>query len=43
MAGSGYFHSCEEHGPAELVERARMAEPAGVDVHRAKVMPGLRG
>ncbi|MFH8573998.1 TIGR03557 family F420-dependent LLM class oxidoreductase [Streptomyces sp. NPDC017993] len=25
----GYFLACEEHGPAELVEQARMAEQAG--------------
>ena len=31
MARFGYFLSCEEHGPAELVEQARMAEQAGFD------------
>ncbi|MFD9791448.1 LLM class F420-dependent oxidoreductase [Streptomyces sp. NPDC059070] len=31
MTGFGYFLSCEEHGPAELVEQARMAEQAGFD------------
>ena len=25
----GYFLSCEEHGPRELVRQARMAEEAG--------------
>jgi G6PDH family F420-dependent oxidoreductase len=29
MTDFGYFLSCEEHGPAELVEQARMAEQAG--------------
>ncbi|MGP8303416.1 TIGR03557 family F420-dependent LLM class oxidoreductase [Streptomyces inhibens] len=29
MAEYGYFLSCEEHGPAALVEQARMAEQAG--------------
>ncbi|MFJ8137820.1 LLM class F420-dependent oxidoreductase [Streptomyces sp. NPDC096013] len=29
MTEFGYFLSCEEHGPAELVEQARMAEQAG--------------
>ncbi|MFD0318287.1 LLM class F420-dependent oxidoreductase [Streptomyces flavalbus] len=29
MPEYGYFLSCEEHGPAELVEQARMAEQAG--------------
>ncbi|MDT3397918.1 LLM class F420-dependent oxidoreductase [Streptomyces sp. B1866] len=29
MTEYGYFLSCEEHGPAELVEQARMAEQAG--------------
>ncbi|WP_069812378.1 LLM class F420-dependent oxidoreductase [Streptomyces sp. TP-A0874] len=29
MAEYGYLLSCEEHGPAELVEQARMAEQAG--------------
>jgi hypothetical protein len=29
MAVFGYFLSCEEHSPAELVEQARMAEQAG--------------
>lgn len=27
----GYFLSCEEHGPAELVRQARLAEAAGFD------------
>jgi G6PDH family F420-dependent oxidoreductase len=31
MARFGYFLSCEEHGPAQLVEQARMAEQAGFD------------
>lgn len=31
MPEFGYFLSCEEHGPAELVEQARMAEQAGFD------------
>lgn len=31
MTRFGYFLSCEEHGPAELVEQARMAEQAGFD------------
>ncbi|MFF5020112.1 LLM class F420-dependent oxidoreductase [Streptomyces sp. NPDC001165] len=31
MARFGYFLSCEEHGPVELVEQARMAEQAGFD------------
>ncbi|MFD8804191.1 TIGR03557 family F420-dependent LLM class oxidoreductase [Streptomyces sp. NPDC059597] len=31
MAHFGYFLSCEEHGPAELVEQARLAEEAGFD------------
>ena len=31
MADFGYFLSCEEHSPAELVEQARMAEQAGFD------------
>jgi G6PDH family F420-dependent oxidoreductase len=31
MPDVGYFLSCEEHGPAELVEQARMAEQAGFD------------
>ncbi|MGW0765325.1 LLM class F420-dependent oxidoreductase [Streptomyces sp. NPDC002676] len=31
MAGFGYFLSCEEHSPAELVEQARMAEQAGFE------------
>ncbi|MET9291850.1 LLM class F420-dependent oxidoreductase [Streptomyces sp. NPDC003077] len=29
MTEYGYFLSCEEHSPAELVEQARMAEQAG--------------
>ncbi|MER6012424.1 LLM class F420-dependent oxidoreductase [Streptomyces bluensis] len=29
MADFGYFLSCEEHGPDELVDQARMAEQAG--------------
>ncbi|MFE1770930.1 TIGR03557 family F420-dependent LLM class oxidoreductase [Streptomyces sp. NPDC059008] len=29
MAEYGYFLACEEHGPAALVEQARMAEQAG--------------
>ncbi|MEN2422717.1 TIGR03557 family F420-dependent LLM class oxidoreductase [Streptomyces rimosus] len=29
MTEYGYFLACEEHGPAELVEQARMAEQAG--------------
>ncbi|GHH73350.1 LLM class F420-dependent oxidoreductase [Streptomyces sulfonofaciens] len=29
MTEFGYFLSCEEHGPTELVEQARMAEQAG--------------
>src|SRR4051812_5462455 len=29
MTEFGYFLSCEEHGPSELVEQARMAEQAG--------------
>jgi len=29
MTEFGYFLSCEEHGPAALVEQARMAEQAG--------------
>jgi len=29
MTEFGYFLSCEEHSPAELVEQARMAEQAG--------------
>lgn len=29
MTTYGYFLSCEEHGPRELVEQARMAEQAG--------------
>jgi G6PDH family F420-dependent oxidoreductase len=29
MTEFGYFLSCEEHGPAELIEQARMAEQAG--------------
>ncbi|WP_406460372.1 LLM class F420-dependent oxidoreductase [Streptomyces sp. NBC_01622] len=29
MTEFGYFLSCEEHGPAKLVEQARMAEQAG--------------
>jgi G6PDH family F420-dependent oxidoreductase len=29
MPAYGYFLSCEEHGPAELIEQARMAEQAG--------------
>ncbi|MFD5541359.1 LLM class F420-dependent oxidoreductase [Streptomyces sp. NPDC127079] len=31
MAAFGYFLSCEEHTPAELVEQARMAEQAGFE------------
>ena len=31
MGGSGYFLSCEEHSPAELVEQARTAEQAGFE------------
>ncbi|MDX3248694.1 LLM class F420-dependent oxidoreductase [Streptomyces sp. ME18-1-4] len=31
MPEFGYFLSCEEHSPAELVEQARMAEQAGFD------------
>jgi G6PDH family F420-dependent oxidoreductase len=31
MTQLGYFLSCEEHGPAELVAQARMAERAGFD------------
>ncbi|MEU9955138.1 LLM class flavin-dependent oxidoreductase [Streptomyces sp. NPDC050982] len=31
MSDFGYFLSCEEHGPAELVDQARMAEQAGFD------------
>ena len=27
----GYFLSCEEYGPRELVEQARMARQAGLD------------
>ncbi|MGW4439723.1 LLM class F420-dependent oxidoreductase [Streptomyces sp. NPDC004596] len=29
MTEYGYFLACEEHGPAELIEQARMAEQAG--------------
>ncbi|MFG2261583.1 LLM class F420-dependent oxidoreductase [Streptomyces sp. NPDC048720] len=29
MPEYGYFLACEEHGPAELIEQARMAEQAG--------------
>src|ERR687887_2047583 len=29
MATFGYFLSCEEHGPRELVRQAKMAEQAG--------------
>src|SRR3954453_22530979 len=32
MTRYGYFLSSEEHGPAELVREARMAEEAGLDV-----------
>ncbi|MFE2583128.1 LLM class F420-dependent oxidoreductase [Streptomyces sp. NPDC059378] len=31
MADFGYFLSCEEHSPAELVEQAQVAEQAGFD------------
>ncbi|RSN44266.1 LLM class F420-dependent oxidoreductase [Actinomadura sp. WAC 06369] len=31
MARFGYFLSCEEHGPGELVRQARLAERAGFD------------
>ncbi|QOV36936.1 LLM class F420-dependent oxidoreductase [Streptomyces ferrugineus] len=31
MPDFGYFLSCEEHTPAELVDQARMAEQAGFD------------
>ncbi|MDO0913264.1 LLM class F420-dependent oxidoreductase [Streptomyces sp. DT2A-34] len=31
MPDFGYFLSCEEHSPAELVDQARMAEQAGFD------------
>ncbi|MCX5203065.1 TIGR03557 family F420-dependent LLM class oxidoreductase [Streptomyces sp. NBC_00237] len=31
MTAFGYFLSCEEFGPAELVEQARMAEQAGFE------------
>src|SRR3712207_8751953 len=31
MAKIGYFLSCEEWGPAELLEQARMAEEAGFE------------
>src|SRR3954465_10485347 len=31
MTRYGYFLSSEEHGPAELVRQARMAEEAGFD------------
>ncbi|MGY5047588.1 TIGR03557 family F420-dependent LLM class oxidoreductase [Streptomyces sp. 900105755] len=31
MAAFGYFLSCEEHSPADLVEQARMAEQAGFE------------
>ncbi|MFD5574374.1 LLM class F420-dependent oxidoreductase [Streptomyces cadmiisoli] len=31
MADFGYFLSCEEHAPAQLVEQAGMAEQAGFD------------
>ena len=27
----GYFLSCEEYGPLELLEQARMAEEAGFE------------
>src|SRR5919197_3520438 len=29
MVSIGYFLACEEHGPAELVRQARLAEQAG--------------
>src|ERR1051326_3838096 len=31
MTRYGYFLSCEEYGPAELIRQARMAEQAGFD------------
>ena len=31
MAKIGYFLSCEEFGPNELVEQAKMAEAAGFE------------
>jgi G6PDH family F420-dependent oxidoreductase len=31
MPDFGYFLSCEEHSPAELVDQARMVEQAGFD------------
>ncbi len=31
MPDFGYFLSCEEHSPAELIDQARMAEQAGFD------------
>ena len=31
MPEYGYFLSCEQYGPAELIEQARMAEQAGFE------------
>jgi len=31
MAKIGYFLSCEEFGPNELIEQAKMAEAAGFE------------
>jgi hypothetical protein len=31
MTRFGYFLSCEEYGPADLVRQARLAEQAGFD------------
>ena len=31
MASIGYFLSCEEFGPGELVRQARLAEEAGFE------------
>jgi alkanesulfonate monooxygenase SsuD/methylene tetrahydromethanopterin reductase-like flavin-dependent oxidoreductase (luciferase family) len=31
MTRFGYFLSCEEYGPADLVRQARLAEEAGFD------------
>jgi alkanesulfonate monooxygenase SsuD/methylene tetrahydromethanopterin reductase-like flavin-dependent oxidoreductase (luciferase family) len=31
MTSFGYFLSCEEYGPTELIRQARLAEEAGFD------------
>ena len=44
MAKIGYFLSCEEWGPKELIEQAKMAESAGFDeVYVQQIGPEQEG